>query len=65
MQEDYKMMVEWMKHAPLTPNEIRTALKYETMDIEGMDVPWIEQGRKRIDEVSVTETDITKSYEML
>mgnify|MGYP003599225664 CR=1 FL=1 len=65
MQEDYKMMVEWMKQAPLTPNEIRTALKYETMDIEGMDVPWIEQGRKRIDEVSVTETDITKSYEML
>ena len=65
MQEDYKLMVEWMKQAPLTPNEIRTALKYETMDIEGMDVPWIEQGRKRIDEVSVTETDITKSYEML
>ena len=65
MQEDYKLMVEWMKQAPLTPNEIRAALEYETMDIEGMDVPWIEQGRKRIDEVSVTETDITKSYEML
>lgn len=63
MQEDYKAMVEWMDKAPLTPNEKRIALKYETLDIEGMDVPWIEAGKKRIDEEGITVSDVTKSYE--
>lgn len=62
MQEDYADMIEWMEKAPITPNEKRTALKYETMDIEGMDVPWINSGLKRIDEVSITASDVEKAY---
>lgn len=63
MQEDYKMMVEWMNQAPLTPNEVRTALKYETIEEEGMDIVWIPQGKKRIDDESLTLEDYNKSWE--
>ena len=62
MQEDYKMMVEWMNQAPLTPNEIRTALKYETIDVEGMDIVWVPAGKKRIDDESLTEADLNKAF---
>lgn len=62
MQEDYKAMIEWMKDSPLTKNEIRIALKYETLDLEGMDTIWIGSGLKRIDEVGVTEEDINKAF---
>lgn len=61
MQSDYKEMVEWMNKAWLAPNEIRTALKYETSDIDGMDVPRDPNG-KRVDEITMNETDINKSY---
>lgn len=62
MQEDYKMMVDWMNQAPLTPNEIRTALKYETIDVEGMDIVWVPAGKKRIDDESLTEADLNKAF---
>lgn len=62
MQEDFKAMVEWMDKAPITPNEKRTALKYETLEIDGMDVPWMPAGLKRIDEVGVTNEDFEKAY---
>jgi len=62
MQEDYKAMVEWMDKAPITPNEKRTALKYETLTIEGMDAVWMPAGLKRIDEVGVTNEDFEKAY---
>lgn len=65
MQEDYKAMVEWMEKAPLTPNEKRTALKYETLDLDGMDSVWIENKLKRIDEVGITASDVQKSYDYL
>lgn len=62
MQDDYKEMVDWMERAPITPNEKRTALKYETLDIEGMDSIWIDAGKKRIDDVTITESDVQKAY---
>lgn len=62
MQEDYAKMIEWMDKAPLTPNEKRTALKYETIADEGMDTVWIASGLKRIDEVGVTMSDVEKAY---
>ncbi|MEF9476778.1 phage portal protein [Chryseobacterium sp. 1B4] len=65
MQEDYKAMVEWMDKAPLTPNEKRTALKYETLPDDGMDTVWINSGLKRIDDVGITASDVQKSYEYL
>lgn len=61
MQSDYKEMIEWMNKAWLAPNEIRTALKYETSDIDGMDVPRDPNG-KRVDEITMNETDFNKSY---
>lgn len=65
MQEDFKMMLEWMEKAYYTPNEIRAATKAETLDIEEMNVPWIDGGKKRIDEVGITASDVQKSYEYL
>ena len=63
MQDDYKEMVDWMERAPITPNEKRTALKYETLDIEGMDAIWIDAGKKRIDDITITESDVNKSWD--
>lgn len=65
MQEDYKAMIDWMDRAPLTPNEKRTALKYETLPDDGMDTVWIDGGKKRIDDVGITASDVQKSYEYL
>ena len=62
MQEDYAKMLEWMAKAPLTPNEIRTALKYETVATDGMDVVWVDSGKKRIDEVGMTDEEIQKAF---
>lgn len=63
MQDDYKEMVDWMERAPITPNEKRTALKYETLDIDGMDAIWIDAGKKRIDDVTITESEVNKSWD--
>jgi len=52
MQEDIEKMVQWLSDAPLTPNEQRTALKYETIDDDGMNVVWMPNSKKRIDDVS-------------
>lgn len=61
MQENIKEMIEWAQKAWLTPNEIRLLAKYETSDIDGMDIPRDPQG-KRVDEISINETDVNKSY---
>jgi len=52
MQENMKQMAEALNMIPMTPNEFRTAFKYETIDQEGMDVVWINSGKQRIDDVS-------------
>lgn len=62
MQEDYEAMLKWMNMAPLTPNQILTALKYETSDLDGMDVPWFDSGKKRIDDIGISEDEITKAF---
>lgn len=65
MQDDYKHMVDWMEKAPITPNEKRIALKYETLDIDGMNMPWISSSLKRIDEVGISADDVQKSYNLM
>lgn len=62
MQEDMDKMIEWMQKAFLTPNEIRQAVKYETSDLEGMDVVWIDAGKKRIDDVGITDAELEKAF---
>jgi len=52
MQTDMKQMSEALDKIPLTPNEVRTAFKYETVEEDGMDVVWINTGKVRIDDVS-------------
>ena len=52
MQSDIKDMMDWLKDAPVTPNEMRTALKYETLNDDGMDVVWLPTNKQRIDDVS-------------
>jgi hypothetical protein len=52
MQTDMKQMAEALDKIPLTPNEVRTAFKYETLEDDGMDVVWINSGKVRIDDVS-------------
>ena len=55
MQTDTAEMVKWMNEAPLTPNERRIALKYETVDEDGMDVVWQPNGLVRIDDVNLSQ----------
>lgn len=62
MQEDYEAMIKWMNESPLTPNEIRTALKYETIEEDGMNTVWINSGKKRIDDIGISEDEITKAF---
>lgn len=52
MQENMKQLAEALNMIPLTPNEVRTAFKYESKDDDGMDVVWINSGKQRIDDVS-------------
>ena len=52
MQADMKMLVEQLEKARVTPNEVRTALKYETLNDDGMDVVWMPTNLQRIDDVS-------------
>lgn len=52
MQADMKTLAEGLNLLPLTPNEIRSAFKYESVDQDGMDVVWVNGGKKRIDDVS-------------
>lgn len=52
MQSEMKDMVEWLDKLPLTPNEMRTAFKYETLNDDGMDTVWINSGKTRVDEIS-------------
>jgi len=52
MQADMKTLAEGLNMIPLTPNEIRSAFKYESVDQDGMDVVWINNGKKRIDDIS-------------
>lgn len=57
MQEDLNQKIEWLSKSPLTPNEIRTALKYDVLTDDGMDVVWVDSGKQRITDVSMTAFD--------
>ena len=61
MQDDIKQLVEWMVKAPLTLNEQRAILKYEALTDDGMDVIWLDSGKKRIDEVGISDAEIRKA----
>jgi hypothetical protein len=52
MQKDMAQMVDWLDKMPITPNEFRTAMKYQTLDDDGMDVVLVNSGKKRIDDLS-------------
>lgn len=52
MQTDIAEMVKWLNESPITPNEFRTVLKYETLKDDGMDIVWLPSGKQRIDDVS-------------
>ena len=49
--------MEWLAKAPLTPNEIRYALKYDSIMDDGMDTVWIDSNKQRITDVSMTAFD--------
>lgn len=65
IQEDIKTLVDWLKDAPVTPNEFRQVLKYDTIDSEEMNVVWISNNKKRIDELGLTSADLQKSFEVI
>jgi HK97 family phage portal protein len=50
LQEDIKMLMEWLDKAPVTLNEIRELIKFERLEGEGMDDVWIGKGKIRLDE---------------
>lgn len=51
LQEDKAKSVAWMVQAGLTYNEIREALGYEPLPYENMDIPLVQMGLQRIDEM--------------
>jgi HK97 family phage portal protein len=57
MQEDMSKKMEWLSKAPLTPNEIRHALKYDMIVEDGMDTVWVDSNKQRITDVSMTAFD--------
>jgi hypothetical protein len=63
MQEDMALMVDWLSKSPITPNEFRTALKYETSDLEGMDNIYMPMNLMPIGVDQVTTEDINKAFE--
>ena len=52
MQTDMKLMAEALNLMPVTPNEVRTVFKYETLSDDGMDTVWVSANKKRIDDIS-------------
>jgi hypothetical protein len=52
MQTDMVAMATWLNTIPVTPNEIRVAMKYETLDQDGMDIVFMPSNKVRIDDVS-------------
>jgi hypothetical protein len=52
MQTDMVAMATWLNTIPVTPNEIRVAMKYETLAIDGMDMVFMPSNKVRIDDVS-------------
>jgi hypothetical protein len=63
MQEDMALMVDWLSKSPITPNEFRTALKYETSDLEGMDNIYMPMNLMPIGVDQVNTEDINKAFE--
>jgi len=57
MQGDMLKQAQALKEIYVTPNEVRTAFKYETLNEDGMDVVWIPSGMQRIDDVSANMMD--------
>lgn len=57
MQDDMEAMMNWLSKAPLTPNEIRTALKYDVLTDDGMDIVWVDSNKQRITDVSMEAFD--------
>lgn len=55
MQADTAKMIDWMVKAPLTLNEIREAVNYETIDDGNLDIVYISGSLKRVDDPSLTE----------
>ncbi|CAH56643.1 phage portal protein [Flavobacterium phage 11b] len=52
MQTDMVAMASWLNTIPVTPNEIRIAMKYETLNQDGMDIVFMPSNKVRIDDVS-------------
>ena len=61
MQEDMGKKMEWLSKAPLTPNEVRHALKYDMIIEDGMDTVWIESNKQRITDISMSAFDAANS----
>ena len=63
MQEDMTLLVNWLEKAPITKNEFRTALKYETIDLPQMDMVYMPMNLIAIGEDMATQNDINKAFE--
>lgn len=63
MQTDMKSLSESYKDAPITKNEFRELMGFERIEgVEGMDVVWIDGGKRRIDESGISEEELNKAF---
>jgi HK97 family phage portal protein len=57
MQTDMLALAGWLNTVPITLNEFREAMKYESLDGDGMDVVWVQNNKTRIDDISAAVVD--------
>ena len=62
MQEDVKMLVDAYGSGPFTPNELRAILKAEPLDIDGMDVVYIDGNKRRVDETGLSDFELNQAF---
>lgn len=62
MQKDIAKMMEAYKDAPITPNELREVLGFESLPDDGMDAVWINSAKRRIDEAGLSNDELDRLF---
>ena len=62
MQADIKDLAEAYKDIPITYNEFRQIVKLPPLDIEGMDMVWVDGNKRRVDEQGLSDLELDKAF---
>lgn len=62
MQADIKDLAEAYKDIPITYNEFRQIVKLPALDIDGMDMVWVDGNKRRVDEQGLSDLELDKAF---